>query len=114
MCSAGQRRFAALASQQVAVKLNDMTEAKRGTDLDRWIEDLVCPVCFGTLQFSDVVVECSACARSYPVVDGIPVLIAERATPTRSSLRHSSDKDLSLGTPERCDERGTARDRDPA
>lgn len=74
-----QRRFAALASQQVSGEINDMTEARRGIDLDQWIEDLVCPVCFGALQFSKVAVECSACGRSYPVVDGIPVLIAERA-----------------------------------
>lgn len=56
-----------------------MTERSIGTELGRWVEDLVCPVCFGELRFSESAVVCAACERSYPVVDGIPVLIAERA-----------------------------------
>ncbi len=60
-----------------------MTERSKATDLGEWAGDLVCPVCFGELRFSESSVECSACGRSYPVVDGIPVLIAERATTTQ-------------------------------
>ena len=56
-------------------------DVKKPADLTQWAEDLVCPVCFAVLRFSDAAVECSGCGRSYPVVDGIPVLIAERATP---------------------------------
>jgi len=48
--------------------------------MGQWVEDLVCPVCFGALRFTELNVECAACGRSYPVVDDIPVLIAERAT----------------------------------
>jgi uncharacterized protein YbaR (Trm112 family) len=59
---------------------DDMTEGSKPADLMKWAEDIACPVCFAPLEFSDAVVECSGCGRSYPVVDGIPVLIAERAT----------------------------------
>jgi len=58
---------------------DDMTEGRKPADLTKWAEDIACPVCFAPLVFS-AVVECSGCGRSYPVVDGIPVLIAERAT----------------------------------
>jgi len=68
------------ASQQVSGEISDMTEARSATDLGRWVEDLVCPVCLGALRFAESTVACGACGRSYPVVDGIPVLIADRAT----------------------------------
>jgi uncharacterized protein len=57
-----------------------MTSATKPADLTQWAEDLVCPVCFAALSFSDAAVVCRGCGRSYPVVDGIPVLIADRAT----------------------------------
>jgi uncharacterized protein len=57
-----------------------MTTLKKPADLTQWAEDLVCPVCFAALCFSDATVVCSGCGRTYPVVDGIPVLIADRAT----------------------------------
>jgi SAM-dependent methyltransferase/uncharacterized protein YbaR (Trm112 family) len=40
---------------------------------------LVCPDCRGTLSGSDGCLRCDACGRSFPVVDGIPVLLAEGA-----------------------------------
>jgi hypothetical protein len=56
------------------------SEAMKPADLSQWAQDLVCPVCFGALAFSEAAVTCSGCGRRYPVVDGIPVLIASRAT----------------------------------
>jgi hypothetical protein len=41
--------------------------------------ELACPVCFGALQLEAARLVCAGCGRAYPVVDGIPVLIAERA-----------------------------------
>jgi len=41
---------------------------------------LACPVCLGELRLEGASLVCAGCGRSYPVVDGIPVLIAERAT----------------------------------
>jgi hypothetical protein len=43
-------------------------------------ELLACPVCLGSLCAEGLRLVCAACGRAYPVVDGIPVLIAERAT----------------------------------
>jgi len=39
---------------------------------------LACPVCLGALSLDAARLVCSACGRAYPVVDGIPVLIAGR------------------------------------
>ncbi len=40
---------------------------------------LACPACYGGLRLEDVRLICVACARAYPIVDGIPVLIVDRA-----------------------------------
>ena len=48
-------------------------------NLKQWGEDLACPVCYGRLWFEAATVVCSGCGRTYPVADGIPVLIAQRA-----------------------------------
>jgi uncharacterized protein YbaR (Trm112 family) len=47
----------------------------------RLLERLACPVCFGGLRLaaSGGAIQCAKCLRSYPLVDGIPVLIPERA-----------------------------------
>jgi hypothetical protein len=42
----------------------------------RW---LVCPVCHQPLQLQADTVCCSICTRKFPIIDGIPVLLAERA-----------------------------------
>jgi len=44
----------------------------------RWV---VCPVCHGTLQLAGEVIHCAGCQRRYPVVDGLPVLLGDRALP---------------------------------
>jgi hypothetical protein len=41
---------------------------------------LACPVCRGALVLDAEAVRCTGCARRYPVVDGIPVLLANRAS----------------------------------
>jgi uncharacterized protein YbaR (Trm112 family) len=40
---------------------------------------LVCPSCHQGLKLEAGVVCCIGCARRYPIVDGIPVLLVERA-----------------------------------
>jgi uncharacterized protein YbaR (Trm112 family) len=42
-------------------------------------ELLGCPACQSPLRLDGEGVVCTACARKYPVVDGIPMLIAEKA-----------------------------------
>jgi uncharacterized protein len=46
------------------------------------LAQLACPACYGDLQFDGARIVCIACRRTYPVVDGIPVLIIERAERT--------------------------------
>ncbi len=52
----------------------------------RILEQLACPVCFGELREAPGAkgIACGECGRVYPLVDGIPVLIAERAFPGQS------------------------------
>ena len=40
---------------------------------------LACPACRGDLRLEEARLVCVGCGRVYPIVDGIPVLIAERA-----------------------------------
>jgi uncharacterized protein len=40
---------------------------------------LACPACHGDLHLDGARLACGACSRRYPIVDGIPVLIVERA-----------------------------------
>jgi hypothetical protein len=42
----------------------------------RWV---VCPACRKALQLESDSVRCAGCGRRYPIVDGIPVLLADRA-----------------------------------
>ncbi len=43
------------------------------------ISQLACPACLGDLRSEQSRLICAACLRAYPIVDGIPVLIPERA-----------------------------------
>jgi uncharacterized protein YbaR (Trm112 family) len=47
--------------------------------LQQWADKLACPACSGALRVTEATVTCINCAHIYPIVDGIPVLIAERA-----------------------------------
>jgi uncharacterized protein len=49
------------------------------TKLREWVSLLVCPACHEALRADANGVVCTGCGRVYPVVDGIPVLIVERA-----------------------------------
>jgi uncharacterized protein len=40
---------------------------------------LACPACRGDLRAQATSLVCAACGRVYPIRDGIPVLIRERA-----------------------------------
>jgi len=42
------------------------------------VAQLACPACLGALRLEEAQLICAACGRAYPVVDGIPVLIAGR------------------------------------
>jgi len=40
------------------------------------LDQLACPACLGALRLEAMHLLCAACTRAYPIVDGIPVLIA--------------------------------------
>jgi hypothetical protein len=42
---------------------------------------LACPACLGALRFEQSKLLCSVCGCAYPIVDGIPVMIAGRENP---------------------------------
>ncbi len=42
------------------------------------MDQLACPACLGALRLEETRLLCVACSRAYPIVDGIPVLIAGR------------------------------------
>jgi uncharacterized protein YbaR (Trm112 family) len=52
----------------------------------RLIEILRCPVCREVVRPlpGDAGLECAGCHRVYPIVDGIPVMLAEEAGPPRA------------------------------
>jgi hypothetical protein len=45
------------------------------------LDQLACPACLGGLRLEASQLVCGDCGRVYPIVDGIPVLIADRAEP---------------------------------
>jgi len=47
--------------------------------LEAWADQLACPACLSALRFGPDQIVCTGCGRIYPVIDGIPVLIVERA-----------------------------------
>ncbi len=49
------------------------------------LDRLACPACFGVLRADAQYVLCVSCGRIYPIIDGIPVLIVERAEIAGSS-----------------------------
>jgi len=48
------------------------------------VNQLACPACLGGLSCVESKLVCAKCGRVYPIVDGIPVLIAGRAEKPQS------------------------------
>ncbi len=48
------------------------------TDLPGWAREILrCPACHGELTDGAASFTCAACDVTYPVVDGVPVLLVE-------------------------------------
>jgi hypothetical protein len=43
------------------------------------VAGIACPACRGDLRLDAAWLACAGCRRRFPIVDGIPVLIVERA-----------------------------------
>jgi uncharacterized protein YbaR (Trm112 family) len=79
----------------------ERSDAVQVATIDRGIlGQLACPVCFGALGFAADTVVCAGCGRIYPLIDGIPVLIAERAARCRED---ALDQARSIGNPGNAD-----------
>jgi len=50
---------------------------------DQWIGQFACPACHAALRAQAGSIVCTGCGRVFPVIDGIPVLIVERAQDSR-------------------------------
>jgi uncharacterized protein YbaR (Trm112 family) len=55
------------------------------------LDQLACPACFADMHLEGHGLICSGCQRVYPIVDGIPVLIAEVSEPKRKEAADSGD-----------------------
>jgi hypothetical protein len=52
----------------------------RGLTFDESIlNQLACPACYRELRHEETGLVCRTCGRTYPIIEGIPVLIADRA-----------------------------------
>jgi uncharacterized protein YbaR (Trm112 family) len=70
----------------------------RPFQIDAAVLDLLaCPVCLGGLRIDEDRLACLVCGRVYPIVDGIPVLIAERAAEPSQTVS-SADSSTSVPT----------------
>jgi uncharacterized protein YbaR (Trm112 family) len=49
-------------------------------EFSAWGDQLACPVCYQSLLFEKARILCSGCNRTYPMQDGIPALIPDRAS----------------------------------
>ncbi len=49
---------------------------------------LACPACRTPLAWSAALVRCETCARTYPVTDGIPILLLDQAAAEHDELEH--------------------------
>jgi hypothetical protein len=47
------------------------------------LDQLACPACLADLHLDGPRLICNGCGRIYPIIDGIPVLIAEQAGQAR-------------------------------
>ncbi len=45
----------------------------------RLLEILCCPACKGELEAREADLKCRACGLAYPIEDGIPVMLVDRA-----------------------------------
>lgn len=75
------------------------------------LETIVCPVCHGHLAINPMetsivtpeqgTIRCLECRRSYPIEDGIPILLAARAILERESSMGEKGSDHSVSDGER-------------
>jgi uncharacterized protein YbaR (Trm112 family) len=53
-------------------------DSSASPSIDPIVNLLACPACLGGLRLEDARLICASCGRGFPIVDGIPALIAGR------------------------------------
>jgi uncharacterized protein YbaR (Trm112 family) len=71
-----------------AVTMPQETRAVPADSLEQLRELLVCPMCRSHLSWAPDEARCDGCGAGYPIVDRIPVLIADRAAADHDELDH--------------------------
>ncbi len=63
------------------------------------LEILACPACGGELELKDDKIVCVKCGRTYPIKNGIPVLLADQASPAAflQNARSGASPDGTVG-----------------
>ena len=61
-------------------KMQRVSEPLSLTKLEQSLGLLACPACLEPLRPAPNVIACTGCGRVYPVLDGIPILLVDRAT----------------------------------
>jgi uncharacterized protein YbaR (Trm112 family) len=51
--------------------------SRRASLLASIVDQLACPACQAAMRLDVTALQCTGCSRLYPIVDGIPVLIAD-------------------------------------
>jgi hypothetical protein len=66
---------------------------QENTVIDKKLLDiLACPVCKTRVELVGEHLVCAACGRKYPVRDGIPIMLVEKAQPPRGGEQESREK----------------------
>ena len=47
---------------------------------------LICPACGSAVREKDDAIECASCKKRYPIENGIPVLLVDRAEKTEKVI----------------------------
>ena len=77
MGRAGMRRVVVNSRGQEQGEMETLN-ANPVTGLATWARELACPVCFSALRATADKLTCTACHRTYPITNGIPILIPDR------------------------------------
>lgn len=53
---------------------------------------LICPACGAAVREKDNAIECTDCKNRYPIEDGIPMMLVERAKKANADQRMPTNK----------------------
>lgn len=66
-------------------------EPSQRHSLDRFLDILACPTCRSELRSGEAALLCTGCRRSYPLLDGVPVVLPEQREVRVAPADHASN-----------------------